>query len=267
MKHFLLIAIGVLILSCTQPPNYNWKFEKNIALDSIAPVGLVVVEDGFWIADSDQNRIVKTDFSGNILELHDSLERPMHLAYHDGTLFFPEYSSDTIRSLRDGKFGVMPIPESPDAPAGVDVAAGVVAVADFYNDRIIFQKDGQNKTFGKKGSEPGALNYPTDVQWLDNKLFVADAYNHRVQVFDANGSLLQVIGEAEKMNASTGLFVNKDMLVVTDFENNRVLTYTQDGILKNILSQHLDKPVDAVIANDKLYVANYKGKSIAVFGF
>lgn len=267
MKHFLWITAGMLILSCSQPVNYNWKFEKTIALDSIAPVGLAVVADGFWIADSDQNRIVKTDFSGNVLALYDDLERPMHLDYYDGTLFFPEYSSDTIRILRDGKFGVVPIPESPDAPAGVAMAAGVVAVADFYNDRIIFQQDGENKTFGKKGNAPGAFNYPTDVQWLDGKLYVADAYNHRVQVFDGNGALLQVIGESDKMNASTGLFVNKKMLVVTDFENNRVLTYTPDGILKNILTAHLEKPVDVFIANDKLYVANYKSKAIAVFGF
>jgi len=189
----------------------------------------------------------------------------MHISFYNNTLYFPEYTSDTIRTLQNGNIGFIAIPEEPDAPAGVEVAENLIAVADFYNGRIILQKDGNNKTFGTKGDQPGELNYPTDVQWVNNKLYVADAYNHRVQVFDENGEVLHVIGEAEKMNAATGLYVTDNHLVVTDFENNRVLTYTPEGELKHIISEHLDKPVDVAIVNNKLYVANYKGKSIAVF--
>lgn len=265
MKYIVFLSTWLLIASCAQSPDYEWIYEKTIELDGISPVGLVVTEDGFWIADSDHNRILKTDTEGNVIESYDSLQRPMHISYYNNTLYFPEYTSDTIRTLQNGQIGFLTIPEEPDAPAGVEVAENLIAVADFYNGRIILQKNGQNKTFGNKGDQPGELNYPTDVQWLNNKLYVADAYNHRVQVFDGNGKLLHVIGEAEKMNASTGLYVNENYLVVTDFENNRVLTYNETGELKNIIKEYLDKPVDVFIYNNKLYVANYKGKSITVF--
>ncbi|MFN7115905.1 MAG: hypothetical protein ACK4TA_03850 [Saprospiraceae bacterium] len=265
MKYIFFLMASLLLAGCAQVPRYEWVYEKNISLDGISPVGLVVTENGIWIADSDHNRIVKTDFSGQILESYDDLQRPMHLGYYENTLYFPEYSSDTIRTLKNGNMSFIGIPEEPDAPAGVEVAENLVAVADFYNGRIILQKDGNNKTFGKKGSQPGELNYPTDVQWMNNQLYVADAYNHRVQVFDENGKVLKVIGEAEKMNAATGLFVADNHLVVTDFENNRVLTYTPEGELKHLIKEHLDKPVDVYIYKDKLYVANYKGKSIAIF--
>ncbi len=265
MRYILFLSAWLLINSCAQLPDYEWFYEKTIKLDGISPVGLVVTADGFWIADSDHNRIIKTDLEGNVMESYDNLQRPMHISYFNNTLYFPEYTSDTIRTLQNGQIGSIDIPEKPDAPAGVEVAENLIAVADFYNGRIILQKDGQNKTFGAKGNQAGELNYPTDVQWFNNKLYVADAYNHRVQVFDENGEVLKVIGEAEKMNASTGLYTNENQLVVTDFENNRVLTYTPEGELKHIISEHLNKPVDVFIYSNKLYVANYKGKSIAIF--
>lgn len=265
MKYFFYLLCLLILSNCSQPVHYEWKYEKTIALDSISPVGLIISANGFWISDSDHNRLVKTDFEGNVLEIIDGLERPMHLAFFENTLYIPEYSSDTIRTWKDGKMSFIPLPEAPDAPAGIDVNKNMMAAADFYNGRIIFQVDGQNQTFGKKGSQSGEFNYPTDVQIVGDKIYVADAYNHRVQVFDKNGKVLKIIGEAEKMNASTGIFANEVILIVTDFENNRVLTYTPDGELKNIITKNLEKPVDVAIAGDKLYVANYKGKSIAVF--
>ena len=64
------------------------------------------------------------------------------------------------------------------------------------------------------------------------------------------------------MNAATGIFANEKEVFITDFENDRVLTYNHKGELQQVISENIDKPTDLVIKDDILYIANYKGKSL-----
>ena len=53
--------------------------------------------------------------------------------------------------------------------------------------------------FGKRGSGPGELNLPRDVAiGKDNKLFVVDGGNFRIQVFDTNGNFIKSFGQVGK---------------------------------------------------------------------
>ena len=56
------------------------------------------------------------------------------------------------------------------------------------------------------------------MQITEHSIWVADAYNNRVQVFDKSGNFGQVIGAEAKMNAATGIYVTDSELMVTDFE-------------------------------------------------
>jgi hypothetical protein len=94
---------------------------------------------------------------------------------------------------------------------------------------------------------------------------VADAYNHRVQVFDFKGKHLKTFGEAEKMNGMTGLFVGDTQVFVTDFENSRIIIYDLHDNLKQVISDNLDKPSDALKIGNQLFVVNYKGRFVSVF--
>jgi len=50
-------------------------------------------------------------------------------------------------------------------------------------------------TWGSYGSEAGQLNYPKDVAVdAQGNLYVVDTYNHRIQVFDANGQFVRQWG-------------------------------------------------------------------------
>jgi DNA-binding beta-propeller fold protein YncE len=140
-----------------------------------------------------------------------------------------------------------------------------MAVADFYNHRVVYFNGKENLTFGEKGKENGQLTYPTDVQFANENIYVADAYNHRIQIFDLTGKHLKTIGEAEKMNATTGVFVHEKNIFATDFENNRVLIYDLNGNLIQIIAEHLDKPTDVLVVDNQLFVTNYHGHSISVF--
>lgn len=64
-----------------------------------------------------------------------------------------------------------------------------------FNDRIQkFTKDGKFlASFGKSGIEPGNLQRASDMVWINGKLYVADAVNNRVQIFDDTGKFLEIM--------------------------------------------------------------------------
>ena len=115
----------------------------------------------------------------------------------------------------------------------------------------------------KKEKRKGS--FITDVQITKDKIWVADAYNNRVQVFDKKGGFLQMMGQNQKMNAATGIFVSVDEVFVTDFENNRVLVFDMMGELLQVLKDQIEKPTDMMIKDDMLYVINYRNGKLNIF--
>ena len=245
----------------------NWTFETKIALDSFGIIGIAKAEDGnLWLSDADNNRLIKFDLkTKKVSETLNDFDRPMHISTRDGALFVAEYGADQITKIQNGKREKLAFSDAFDASSGVDTEGGKTAVADFYNHRIVFTEGDKSLIIGKKGGGIGELTYPTDVQFANGKLYVADAYNHRVQVFDPSGKPLKTFGEAEKMNAATGIYVTDKDVFVTDFENSRILVYDTEGVLKQILTDNLDKPTDVLVIDNQLFIVNYHGRFISVF--
>ena len=171
--------LGIAFLSSCQFSE-EWVLEKAISLENVKPIGLVGSNQNLWISDVAHNRIVKTDLEGKVIEEYLDIERPMHIALHQSRIYVPEYTTDTIKVIADGKTEVLPLDEKPDAPGGIAVSDKIIAVADFYNHRIIVQTADATITFGKEGHNPEELYYPTDVDIHGGKIFVADAYNNRM---------------------------------------------------------------------------------------
>ncbi|HVC36852.1 MAG TPA: NHL repeat-containing protein [Gammaproteobacteria bacterium] len=84
-------------------------------------------------------------------------------------------------------------------------------------------------SWGGAGTAPGQFQDPIGIAVAQGKIFVADARNHRIQVFDRSGQFLSVIG-----HPGTGL-------------------------------GGLGRPMNIAIANSKLYVADYWNDDIEVF--
>jgi len=274
---FMQIGVftGILLLfSCAQNqekpqqhdnPIKEWKFVKTISFEDIAPIGIVADDNFLWLSDVDNNRLVKINFEGKIIEEVAGFERPMHLAIEGDKIYIPEYTVDSIKILEKGSISNFDINEPTDAIGAVSVSGNKVAIADFYKHRILLQEENKTIIIGKKGHGDGALYYPTDVQIKDYLIYVADAYNNRVQVFDLNGKYVQMIGWNENIKVATGLKVTKNQVAITDFEGNRVLIYNLEAKLLQILSGEFDEPSDIEIAGNMMYVTNYRGKSISVY--
>lgn len=259
----LLFALG--ISACKN--NSTWQLEETINLGEVTPIGIAYDGTNFWISDGDNNQLVQVDKLGKIIQTKSGFKRPMHIAFEDGKLYVPEYGKDSIAVIKNEEAGFLEVALELDAPAGVALSPnGDIAIADFYNHRLLLKHQGAWKSVGKKGRNAAAeFHYPTDVHYTSDALYVADAYNNRIQVFDFSGTHLRTFGRPDKMNAATGLYVWEDQVLVTDFENDRVLVYNTEGILQQTLSEGFSNPTDLIVVDNHLYVINYKGKNMMRF--
>ena len=261
MKKFssvLVLGLITLASSCGTEEK-EWSYQETVNLGEVRPIGLALTEEGFWISDGDNNRLVQTDREGKVARYIDSLERPMHLDVAEGVVYVPQYGNDRIGVFAADILQQTQGPGNLDAPAGVSVVANTMAVADFYNNQVHYKNEqGQWTTFGKKGSEPGEFLYPTDVQITQEGIWVADAYNHRAQLIDFEGQSLAVIGEEQDLNAATGIWVTETEVFLTDFENDRVWVFNKQGDVLQLLDEGVEKPTDMISEGESLWVANFR---------
>lgn len=266
MRKLIVPLIALALFSCVEIEKpKTWVYQKTLKLDGVNPIGIADNNGDLWLSDGDHNRLVQIDEMGNIRQTIDSLDRPMHIAAFSGTLFIPQYGNDLVETFdKKGRF-ILPVKNSLDAPAGVAVLHDEKAIVDFYNNRILFQDGEDWISFGKEGKQKGEFYYPTDVQITDSLIWVADAYNNRIQAFDKKGNFIKMMGQDQKMNAATGLFVSKDEVFVTDFENDRVFVFDHGGILKQELKRGIAKSTDLLVKDDLLHIINYQAGELVLY--
>lgn len=262
---FLIIVLSFLFWSCNTKQSYRpYKFKNEIVLKNIKPIGVALLNDTLWLSDSDGNRLVQINKKGEVLREVEGFDRPMHIASAGKSLLIPEYGNDRITLFKGSSTTVLETPDL-DAPAGIHSFVKEKAIADFYHHKVHFFNGENWASFGGKGNVLGQFHYPTDVQITKDEIFVADAYNHRIQVFDKNGNVIKVIGEASQMNATTGIFISESHIYATDFENNRILIFNKEGEVIQDIKKNLSKPVDIILFRKQLIVLNFDKGTLSVF--
>lgn len=266
-KFLIVLAFSLLLFSCKkEEEDKEWVFKGKIELpEKVRPLALAKTGEDFWFSDPEQFRLLKIDISGKVLDSIVGIKRPMNIDFNKGKLYVPEFLTDSIWVFENEKKSSLSLNAKPQAPAGLNVKGNTIAVADFYNHRIILQINGQVSFIGKEGHNKGELYYPIDVKIHDEKIYVADAYNNRVQIFDFNGKILNVIGEQDGINVASAIAFNKDSFAVTDQENSQVLIYSLNGELKQILTENINYPTDVLFDGNRLYITNFKENSIAFY--
>lgn len=175
------------------------------------------------------------------------------------------------------------------APRDIATAAdGSLYVADSRNHRIVhldasglFLNAWGSYGNGLDGEVPGGLfNEPWGLAvGADGLVYVADTWNHRIQVFTAQGEFLRmwstfdVLGSVDGFWGPRGIAIDKDNRVfVTDTGKQRVVIFDSQG---NYLTQFgslgleagkLDEPVGIDIAADgRIYIADTWNYRVQVF--
>jgi hypothetical protein len=105
-----------------------------------------------------------------------------------------------LPSSRVERWRAVPVPagtnEAAEAflarPVGLALGADRLFITDAVDCAVkVFTKDGRfEAALGRKGRGPGEFSFPSGVSFRDGRLYVADKFNHRVQVLDGKGSPL-----------------------------------------------------------------------------
>jgi hypothetical protein len=153
---------------------YAWSYAHTVKVDS---------EDNIWVADKGSDMVIKFNPEGRVAMVFGRKQE----ASDDGT--GPLKEPEPPLPPEDGMFRQV-------TEVAWD-AAGNTYISDGYvNSRIAKVDKNGNwlKSWGEPGDKPGQFHTPHSIAVdAQGKVYVADRGNHRIQVFDGNGTFLRQI--------------------------------------------------------------------------
>jgi len=184
-----------------------------------------------------------------------------------------------------GKYlGSFTMPElATGKPTGFTISPdGDLWVADTHYHRVIvFRPDGREvRRFGRYGTGPGEMIFPTDVAFAGNERVFVSEYggNDRVTVWALDGKFLGSFGsfgaEAGQLSRPSALAVDaaRKRLYVADACNHRIAVYDLAGRLESYIGSvgrdagRLRYPYGLALAGDgRIVVCEYGNNRIQVF--
>lgn len=215
------------------------------------PTGIAAERDSVLVADTGNQRVQRLSMSGRFIERFGEgagLRKPIDVAPGPNqTIYVSDFELDRIFAfsadgallLKWGESGTAP--GAFEAPAGLAVdQQGRVYVASFHDGRVqVFDASGQwIRSIGGKGRGPGQFTYPTDVAVQGEAVFVADAYNHRIQKLSPEGKAVaawghrwrRFLGLRAAFRVPTGVALDSQGRIhVADSANRRVVLLSPEG--------------------------------------
>jgi DNA-binding beta-propeller fold protein YncE len=170
--------------------------------------------------------------------------------------------------------------EHMEKPEGIAVSPdGRVFVADYTTGyvKVYDQNYKWQKTFSEYGEKPGQNIKSEFMDIYDGKLYMAEAGNHRVNVFDLQGNFLFLFGgpgtEPGKLNVAEAAKVNSEGKVyVSDLKNDRIQVFDKDGKFLKMWGKsgsgagELKTPAGiAIDRHDNVYVTEIGNDRVQVF--
>ena len=154
-----------------------------------------------------------------------------------------------------------------------------VYVADSSNSILKFSKDGKLvKVVGQYGAQPGEFNIPTSVKIINDKLYICDHNNHRVQILNREMEYVESFGCE---GSGDGEFIypydlaqdRAGNLYVSEYGNNRVQVLNCKGqflysITKKGAASEVERvrgPRGVCVDDQFVYVCDSGNKCVSVF--
>tara|TARA_R110001592_G_scaffold104699_2_gene294609 strand:- start:5657 stop:6682 length:1026 start_codon:yes stop_codon:yes gene_type:complete len=127
--------------------------------------------------------------------------------------------------------------------------------------------------WGELGSEPGQFHDPTGIAVNETEVFVSDARNARIQVFDYQGRFKRQFGRKGDAFGQLGrpmnLTLDGDELYVADYFNDRIHVFALDGTPLRMMGKSGNGPGEfnspggvAIAPNGDLYVADFYNQRV-----
>lgn len=132
---------------------------------------------------------------------------------------------------------------------------------------VITGNDGRQRRYGGVGASRGKFNFPAGVAVVNGLGYVVETGNHRVQVFDINGTSLGFIGEGELLYPG-GITAGQNEIFVSDSRHARIVSFTLDGKVKRVIgTNNLSAPRGLVVAGTSVLVADTGLRKVLRLGF
>jgi DNA-binding beta-propeller fold protein YncE len=221
------------------PKGWNFGECSGVATDK---------QDNVWVFNRGAHPVIQFDRDGKFLQAWPDIKIVSSHGIRvdaDGNLWLidvkghvvikcnPEGRVLMILGNRQGTAGNNDSKDAFNEPTGIAFAKnGDLYISDGYvNQRVIkFNRDGEYIThWGRKGTADGEFNLVHDV-CLDNdeRVYVADRTNQRIQIFDKTGKFL---GKWTDIGAPWGLIFSakENCIYMCDGLNNRIVKLSLDG--------------------------------------
>ena len=125
---------------------------------------------------------------------------------------------------------------------------------------------------GAEGSGPGRLNQPIGIAVSPGgEVFVSDAGNQRIAVFDGDGAFLRTFGQEGsgpgELDRPMHLSIGPDsLLYVAEYLNDRISVFRLDGsFVRHIVPDVLDAPGGVAVGRDgRIYIADFYNHAIRI---
>ena len=186
------------------------------------PHGSCMTPEGYiWLADDDSHLIYKFTKEGRLLMTLGIAGQKSDTGHRDGLDIFEKLSS------------IKRAAEPFNLPTGVALSStGDIFVSDGYGNARVhrFNPDGELiLSWGEPGAGKGQFRLPHNI-WIDrqDRVWVPDRENHRVQIFDTEGNFLE---EWIDLWRPTHVYMDKDETVYISELSRRISIFTIDGEL------------------------------------
>ena len=241
------------------------------------PMGVDVdVQGRIWVADTGNARVQAFEPDGSSAAIvGEGFVRPIDIAItREGRVWIADIGADRVRCLRlDGSactLAEVPMP----APSGVGARdrSGPLATQ-LYGHRVVSASGSPQLSVGGEGGGSGELSHPADVAVLpDGSFAVADAYNHRVQLFDTRGRAAGAwTGPPEApFHVPTGIAIADEVVHVADSGRRRVVALSLSGEvlaswrLEDDDNPRILSPTRVAATPDRVYAADPANHRILV---
>jgi peptidylamidoglycolate lyase len=257
------------------PQGVKWSRATSVAIDSHGTVYVFDREDAMPIRAFDGNGRFLRSWGEGMFTVPHFLRTDPHdnvWATDRGAHQIFKFSSDGKLLMTLGQKGIVGDNESKDAlngPADVAIAPdGSIFIADgeSTNTRVVKYSPEGNfvKYWGGRGTDPGKFGLPHNIA-MDSKgrIYVADRRNHRIQIFDQDGSYLD---QWTHFGTPSGLFITRDdMLYVVDELTCLRIANTSDGSIVDRIDGLTNPNAVAVDQQGTIYVADLDSNTVRKF--
>ncbi len=157
--------------------------------------------------------------------------------------------------------------DSPQEPLRAAVNAPQFQAFGRSHSLVITGNDGRQRRYGGVGTSRGKLNFPAGVAVVNGLGYVVETGNHRVQIFDVNGTALGFIGEG-KLLYPGAIAAGQNEIFVSDSRHARIVSFALDGSVKRVIGTGtLSAPRGLVVTGTSVLVADTGLRKVLRLGF